>query len=61
MATVINAPTKYYGIYIVKAGDRYWISDDNGGDKYFGATIPTTKDVENYVKIIRRPYDENKR
>ena len=44
----MNIETKYYGIYISKEGDKYWITDSSGCDEYFGTKRPTEQDVENY-------------
>lgn len=53
VGNVVITPTKFIGIHVVREEfssypDEHWISDDNGGDKYFGHTCPTTEQVEAY-------------
>jgi len=44
--------TKYYGIHIQHENGKYWIFDANGGDKYFGFSRPSEKDIENYRNTL---------
>lgn len=54
MTTVKNIATKYYGIWIVAADGQYWLSADNGSDKYFGDVVPTRDDIDHFRTQLLR-------
>ena len=46
--------TRYFGIYLVNENDSWWITDDNGNERYIGENGYKTEDIEDFKNQVTK-------
>lgn len=49
---VTHAETKYYGIWVQREVEHFWICDANGNDEYIGTQAPSAEQIDCYRNSI---------
>lgn len=49
---IIIGDTNYYGIWIQKENEHFWIMDANGGEQYMGTRAPSNTEIDAYRSQI---------